>query len=88
MHHAHLIVPMAATEEACMNDTARFVLSHGATFFCPHTWDVRLLAQIVEDDARAMLCVSFLRWPTANRRNTLSDQPSHKVACPQKRWVS
>ena len=50
---------MAATEEACMNDTARFVLSHGATFFCPHTWDVKLLAQIVEDDARATLCKSF-----------------------------
>jgi hypothetical protein len=58
-HHSHLIIPLEATEEACAASDARFFLSHGATFFCPHTWDVKLLAQIAEDDARATLCKSF-----------------------------
>ena len=35
--------------------------SHGATFFCPHTYDVKILATIVEDDARATLCESFYK---------------------------
>ena len=40
-HHGQIVVPLAATEAECANaDTGRFLLSHGATFFCPHTWDV------------------------------------------------
>lgn len=34
----------------------RFVLSHGAAFFCPHTFDVKFLGTIDEDSARATLC--------------------------------
>jgi hypothetical protein len=59
MHHSHLILPLAKTEDACADDSTRFQLSHRATFFGPHTWDIKLLAQIVEDDARATLCKSF-----------------------------
>ena len=58
-HHSHLIVPLSTSESACALPTAQFLLSHGATFFCPHTWDVKLLARIVEDDARATLCSSY-----------------------------
>jgi hypothetical protein len=59
MHHSHLIVPLAATEEECALDSSRFLLSHGATFFCPHTWDIKLLASIEEDAARETLCGSY-----------------------------
>lgn len=55
-HHSHLVLPLAPTAAACKEPTARFVLSHGATFFCPHTFDVKLLATIDQDDARATLC--------------------------------
>lgn len=58
-HHSHLIVPLSTSESACALPTAQFLLSHGATFFCPHTWDVKLLARVVEDDARATLCNSY-----------------------------
>jgi len=59
MHHTHLILPLSKTVEECSQSTSRFMLSHGATFFCPHTWDIKLLAQIVEDDARATTCQSY-----------------------------
>ena len=59
MHHSHLIVPLAATEDECALETSRFLLSHGATFFCPHTWDIKLLASIDEDAARETLCSSY-----------------------------
>ena len=55
-HHSHLVLPLAPTAAACKEPTAHFLLSHGATFFCPHTFDVKLLATIDQDDARATLC--------------------------------
>ena len=58
-HHAHLILPLALNEADCAHPTAHFFLSHGATFFCPHTWDVKVLATINEDAARATLCSSY-----------------------------
>jgi hypothetical protein len=48
MHHSHLIVPLAATEEDCVLESSRFLLSHGATLFCPHTWDIKLLASMTK----------------------------------------
>ena len=55
-HHSHLVLPLASSAADCKATGAHFILSHGATFFCPHTFDVKLLATIVEDDARATLC--------------------------------
>jgi hypothetical protein len=57
-HHSHLALPLADSVEACKKSASTFFLSHGATFFCPHTFDVKLLATIVEDEARATLCNS------------------------------
>jgi hypothetical protein len=59
MHHTHLIIPLAATEQECAQDTSRFMLSHGATFFCPHTWDIKLLVNIEEDGPRQATCTSY-----------------------------
>ena len=75
MHHAHLILPLAADELTCSASDARFVLSHGATFFCPHTWDIKLLAAIVEDDARATLCESYFSALAAGAPPTHSFRP-------------
>ena len=58
-HHGFLALPLAATEQACAAPGAKFFLTHGATFFCPHAWDVKLLAAVAEDDARAALCESY-----------------------------
>eukprot|EP00051_Salpingoeca_urceolata_P029292 m.489489 g.489489 ORF g.489489 m.489489 type:complete len:326 (-) comp26809_c0_seq1:60-1037(-) len=55
-HHSHLVLPQADTLQGCLKPEARFVLSHGATFFCPHTFDVKLLATIDEPEAQATLC--------------------------------
>ena len=57
-HHSHLVVPLSPTRATCKLADAYFFLSHGATFFCPHTYDVKLLATIVEDFARSTLCDS------------------------------
>lgn len=57
-HHSHLTLPLAHSRTACKQPAAKFFLSHGATFFCPHTFDVKLLATIHEDAARATLCDS------------------------------
>ena len=57
-HHSHLVLPLTDTAETCKQPGAPFFLSHGATFFCPHTFDVKLLGTIAEDDARAALCDS------------------------------
>jgi len=57
-HHSHLSVPLSPTRTACKLAEAYFFLSHGATFFCPHTYDVKLLATVVEDSARNTLCDS------------------------------
>lgn len=54
--------------------SAQFFLSHGATFFCPHTYDVKLLATIAEDAARATLCDSYfdsLAHPGASVKHVL-----------------
>jgi len=76
MHHAHLILPIADTEASCLKDSARFMLSHGATFFCPHTWDVKLLVHIVEDDARATFCKSFFDAVAAGVTATHAFRPT------------
>lgn len=55
-HHSHLVLPLAESAGQCKQRSSPFFLSHGATFFCPHTFDVKLLGTIVEDDARAALC--------------------------------
>ena len=47
-HHSHLTLPRAASRDACKKQHATFFLSHGATFFCPHTYDVKL------EDAKKM----------------------------------
>jgi hypothetical protein len=36
-------------------------MSHGATFFCPHTWDIKILATIDEQESRETLCESFFK---------------------------
>jgi hypothetical protein len=58
-HHSHLVLPLALTVTECKDRGANFVMSHGAAFFCPHTYDVKLLATIAEDDARATLCETY-----------------------------
>ena len=55
-HHSHIVLPLASTAAACKAADARFVMSHGATFFCPHHFDIKLLATIDEAAARATLC--------------------------------
>ena len=55
-HHSHLVLPLAANAEECKLANASFLLSHGATFFCPHTFDVKLLGHLAEEDARNTLC--------------------------------
>lgn len=55
-HHSHLVIPTANSIGNCQLPNATFLLSHGATFFCPHTYDVKLLATIKEDDQRKLLC--------------------------------
>jgi len=55
-HHSHLVLPLTSTVEECKQSSANFLLSHGATFFCPHTFDVKLLATIKEDEPRSILC--------------------------------
>lgn len=57
-HHSHLALPLANDRDACKQADAHFFLSHGATWFCPHTYDIKLLATIVEDGARETLCDS------------------------------
>jgi hypothetical protein len=66
-HHSHLALPLAENAASCKLSDATFFLSHGATFFCPHTFDVKLLATIVEDDARATLCDSHFESLAAGR---------------------
>ena len=55
-HHSHIVLPLASDRANCVKQDAQFFMSHGATFFCPHTFDVKLLATIEEDDARETLC--------------------------------
>ena len=55
-HHSHLVLPINVDRDRCKLKYSLFFLSHGATFFCPHMYDVKLLAQIEEDDARELLC--------------------------------
>ena len=60
MHHGHIILPLGvSTVEECKTSTTQFLLSHGATFFCPHTWDIKLLASVADDAARNALCTSY-----------------------------
>ena len=58
-HHSHLVLPLADSIVACTQADSLFFLSHGATWFCPHTYDVKLLATVAEDEARATLCKSY-----------------------------
>ena len=60
-YHTHLIIPLATTESECARSSSRFFLSHGATFFCPHTWDIKLLVAIEEDSSRSTLCASYFK---------------------------
>ena len=39
-HHSHLALPLSPDRVSCKDKYALFFLSHGATFFCPHTFDV------------------------------------------------
>ena len=55
-HHSHIVLPLASDRTSCAKQGAHFFMSHGATFFCPHTFDVKLLATIQEGDARKTLC--------------------------------
>eukprot|EP00944_MAST-04C_sp_MAST-4C-sp1_P005127 g5127.t1 len=55
-HHSHIVLPLASDKASCAKQDAQFFMSHGATFFCPHTFDVKLLTTIQEDDARKVLC--------------------------------
>jgi len=62
MHHAHMIIPVSPanmTLASCSAPSQKFLLSHGATFFCPHTWDIKLLATVAEDAARVTLCQDY-----------------------------
>jgi hypothetical protein len=60
-HHSHVILPLETSLTSCKSKTATFFMSHGATFFCPHTWDVKILATISELDTRNILCESFFK---------------------------
>ena len=55
-HHSHLVLPTSSNLADCQLPSSTFLMSHGATFFCPHTFDVKLLATIDEDAARVTLC--------------------------------
>ena len=57
-HHAHILLPLVDTKRACMASGAKFFLSHGATFFCPHAFDVKLLVTLKEEESRRALCTA------------------------------
>eukprot|EP01095_Lingulamoeba_sp_RSL-Kostka_P007851 TRINITY_DN2558_c0_g1_i1.p1 TRINITY_DN2558_c0_g1~~TRINITY_DN2558_c0_g1_i1.p1 ORF type:complete len:258 (+),score=70.19 TRINITY_DN2558_c0_g1_i1:252-1025(+) len=38
---------------------AKFLLGHGATFFCPHTYDVKLIANFEDNKQQTTLCQHF-----------------------------
>ncbi len=60
MHHGHLVLPVGVSDaDECSKSSTQFILSHGATFFCPHTWDIKLLASLQDDEARRSLCDSY-----------------------------
>ena len=58
-HHSHIVLPLASDKASCAKQDAQFFMSHGATFFCPHTFEVKLLTTIKEDNARKVLCIHF-----------------------------
>jgi len=58
-HHSHLVIPLTTTEEACGAEGAKFLFSHGATFFCPHTFDVKLLGTFSNNTQQQVLCSNF-----------------------------
>jgi hypothetical protein len=60
MHHGHLVLPIGVSNaDECSKSGTKFFLSHGATFFCPHTWDIKLVASLDDDAARQSLCSSY-----------------------------
>lgn len=60
MHHGHVVLPLGVkSAEECSKAGTQFLLSHGATFFCPHTWDIKLVASLKDDEARSSLCESY-----------------------------
>ena len=73
-HHSHLVVPLAKTYESCTSPSATFLLSHGATFFCPHTYDIKQLATFEAAGPQALVCKAFfqaLSVPTASLKLAL-----------------
>ena len=68
MHHGHVVLPLGVgSAEECKQRGTQFLLSHGATFFCPHTWDIKLLASLADDAAREALCTSYFHAVAAGQ---------------------
>ena len=61
--HGFLVAPLAASVEQCGVEGTPFFLSHGATFFCPHTYDVKLIGFFNNDAnslaAQITLCKAY-----------------------------
>eukprot|EP01104_Vermistella_antarctica_P021045 TRINITY_DN9286_c0_g1_i1.p1 TRINITY_DN9286_c0_g1~~TRINITY_DN9286_c0_g1_i1.p1 ORF type:complete len:338 (+),score=40.63 TRINITY_DN9286_c0_g1_i1:107-1120(+) len=58
-HHSHLVIPLTSTLEQCQQPDAQFLLSHGATFFCPHVYDVKLRATFSDVNVQSLACSTF-----------------------------
>ena len=85
MHHGHIILPLGvSTVEECKTSTTQFLLSHGATFFCPHTWDIKLLASVADDAMTrpGTLCAHLTTtlWQPRRVPFTSSAPPLHREA--------
>ena len=75
-HHSHIVLPLASDKTSCAKQDAQFFMSHGATFFCPHTFDVKLLTTIKEDDARKVLCDTYFLGVTSGSSPKVSLRPT------------
>jgi hypothetical protein len=53
--HGFLVLPLSDNATDCQSTNA-FLLSHGATFSCPHGYNVKLTATIADDGARSAVC--------------------------------
>ena len=75
-HHSHIVLPLASDKASCAKQDAHFFMSHGATFFCPHTFDVKLLTTIKEDNARKVLCDTHFESIASGSSSKVSLRPT------------
>jgi len=74
-HHSHLVIPLQHTQSDCEKPGAKFFLSHGATFFCPHTYDVKLIAEFGDNSQQQILCQEYFAALAAGQSAKFSFRP-------------